>query len=90
MAMLGYGMGMGGAGGAGVLQTSGMVAIEMPLLALWQRLKLLMLIVTGMALVLCGGGLFQQGGAAEWGSVAAAPDEIDGSLGAFSIPGGEG
>src|SRR5437870_11740752 len=46
-AMFGYGIGTGP--GDGVLHTSGMVAIETPVLALWQSVRLLMLTVTAIA-----------------------------------------
>src|SRR5262245_5142087 len=47
--MLGYGTGTGPPGD-GVLHTSGTVAIEMPPLPLWHRLRPLMLIVTDIFL----------------------------------------
>src|SRR5437868_791979 len=47
LAMLGYGTGTNGAGGAGVLQTSGK-AILTPLLPAWMTLMLFTPTVTGM------------------------------------------
>ena len=46
--MLGYGMGTNGAGGAGVLHTSGK-AMLMPLEALWTTVRKLTLTVAGMS-----------------------------------------
>src|ERR1035441_7169373 len=76
--------------GDGVLHTSGIVAIDIPPLALWQRLRLLMFIVSGMASVEQGGGLFQQGGGAERGAGAAAPRQSHRAFGVAARPGGEG
>src|SRR5947207_8597205 len=47
LAIFGYGIGTGP--GDGVLQTSGMVAIDTPVLALWHSVRLLILTVTAIA-----------------------------------------
>src|SRR5262245_54386927 len=64
-AMLGYGIGTGPPGD-GVLHTSGMVAIEMPLLPLWHRLRPLTLIVTDIVVRLQVGTTRQPREAASW------------------------